>query len=146
MEQSDRARFWLKNLVGPKSGLEGPKRSKNGVLVIFLANSSNDSSDFLFLVRSIWRLSISRCLRVKKKSGWPEIRARRSKKAQKWGLCHFSRQQLQRFIWFLVFYLIYIRAFCFLNPSGEKKLGWPEIRARRSKKVQKRGLSHFSCR
>ena len=53
MMKTDRARFWLKNLVGPKSGLEGPKRSKNGVFVVLLDNGSKDLVDFLCIVKSV---------------------------------------------------------------------------------------------
>ena len=53
MEESDWARFWNKNRAGPKSGLEGQKRSKNGVLVILFDNGSNDLLDFLCVVKSI---------------------------------------------------------------------------------------------
>ena len=73
MEESDWARFWNKNRAGPKSGLEGQKRSKNGVFVILFDNGSNDLLDFLCVVKSIWGLSISRGPMVKIKSGRPEI-------------------------------------------------------------------------
>ena len=42
-----------KNRAGPKSGLEGQKRSKNGVFVILFDNGSNDLLDFLCLVQSM---------------------------------------------------------------------------------------------
>ena len=73
LEENHRAWFWNKNRTGPKSGLEGPKTSKNGVFVILFDNGSNDLLDFLCVVKSIWGLSISRGPMVKIKSGWPEI-------------------------------------------------------------------------
>ena len=59
--------------ASPESGLEGQKRSKNGVFVILFDNGSNDLLDFLCVVKSIWGLSISRGPMVKIKSGRPEI-------------------------------------------------------------------------
>ena len=73
MEQSDRARFLLKNRAGPKSGPKGPKRPKNGVFVVLLDNGSEDLLDFLCVVQSISGLLISRAPMLKIKSGWPEI-------------------------------------------------------------------------
>ena len=90
MKQSDRARFLLKNRAGPKSGLEGPKRPKNGVLVVLLDNGSEDLLAFFCVLHSISGRLISRGPMLKKKSGWPEIRARRSKEARKWGVIHFT--------------------------------------------------------
>ena len=39
--------------ASPESGLEGPKRSKNGVLVILHEKCSNDLADYLCLVQSV---------------------------------------------------------------------------------------------
>ena len=72
LEQSHGARFWNKNRAGPKSGLEGQKRSKNGVFVILFDNGSNDLLDFLCVVKSIWGLSISRGPMVKKNRAGPK--------------------------------------------------------------------------
>jgi hypothetical protein len=59
--------------ASPKSGLKGPKRSKNGVLVILLENRSNDSSDFLYIVKSVYGLSIITSHLVKKMLASPEF-------------------------------------------------------------------------
>ena len=76
-----------KNRASPKSGLEGPKRSKNGVLAIFLAdNSFKCVSEVL----CSYGLSNFITLVVKLKSGWPEIRAGGPLKVHRWGLIHFS--------------------------------------------------------
>ena len=53
LEQNHRARFLNKNRADPKSWLEGPNRSKNGIFVILFDNGSNDLLDFLCVVKSI---------------------------------------------------------------------------------------------
>ena len=72
MKQSDRARFLLKNRAGPKSGLEGPKRPKNGVFVVLLDNGSEDLLAFFCVLQSISGLLISRGPMLKKNRAGPK--------------------------------------------------------------------------